>query len=103
MSHELEVGYSARRLFEFLNDRQIGALTRKAVAAGVHTDLTVSPDVSFDWHSRAIAKVMGHQTLGAALRMINPILAHFTHQPEPEFGIPPVSATPADNLAGTGD
>jgi len=83
LSHELEVGYSARRLFEFLNDRQIGALTRRAVAAGVPKDLTSSPDVSFDWHSRAIAKVMGNSTLGGALRLINPMLARFAGQPEP--------------------
>ena len=101
LSHELEVGYSARRLFEFLNDRQIGVLTRQAVAVGVHTDLMNSPDVSFDWHSRAIAKVMGHSALGGALRLINPILARFANQPELE--IPLVSPAPADNLAGAGD
>ena len=71
------------------------------MAAGVHTDLMNSPDVSFDWHSRAIAKVMGHSALGGALRLINPILARFANQPELE--IPLVSATPADNLAGAGD
>ena len=101
LSHELEVGYSARRLFEFLSDRQIGALTRQAVAAGVHRELTNSPDVSFDWHSRAIAKVMGHSALGGALRLINPILARFANQSEPEFEIPLVTAAPADNLART--
>ena len=99
LSRELEVGYSARRLFEFLNDLQIGALTRQAVAAGVHIDLTSSPDVSFDWHSRAIAKIMGYPALGGALRLINPILARFANQPEPEFEIPLVSATQADNFA----
>ena len=90
LSRELEVGYSARRLFEFLSDKQIGTLTRQAVASGIHTDLTVSPDVSFDWHSRAIGKVMGHSALGSALRMINPILARFPSQPEPEFEIPQI-------------
>ena len=101
LSHELEVGYSARRLFEFLSDRQIGALTRQAVAAGVHTDLTSSPDVSFDWHSRAIAKVMGHSSLGGALRLINPILARFANQPGPEFDVPLAAAPQADDLART--
>lgn len=90
LAHELEVGYSARRLFEFLNDRQIGSLMRQAVAAGVHTDLMSSPDVSFDWHSRAIAKVMGNSALGGALCLINPLLARFPRQPEPEFAIPVV-------------
>lgn len=101
LSHELEVGYSARRMFEFLNDRQIGALTRQAVAAGLPSDLTDSPDVSFDWHSRAIARVMGNSALGGALRLINPVLARFAGQPEPESIVPVIAATPAEQLATT--
>ena len=101
LAHELEVGYSARRLFEFLSDRQIGVLMRQAVASGVHTDLMSSPDVSFDWHSGAIAKVMGNSALGGALRLINPLLARFTGQPELDFTIPLVPANSADQLAGT--
>ena len=85
LTQELEVGYSARRLFESLNDRQIGTLLRNAGDSGLRGDLVNSPDLSFDWHSKIIGKVMGQPVLGGALRLINPILARLAHPPEPEF------------------
>ena len=38
LSRELEVGYSARRIFEALNDQQISSLVRQAAASGVRYD-----------------------------------------------------------------
>jgi geranylgeranyl reductase family protein len=98
LSRELEVGYSARRLFEFLNDQQIGSLVYQAAHNGIHADLLSSVDTSFDWHSRLIGKVLGHPVLGGALRLINPLLARLARPPEPTPALPPVTGGLPDPL-----
>jgi geranylgeranyl reductase family protein len=103
LSRELEVGYSARRLFEFLSDQQIGSLVYQAANNGIHADLLSSVDTSFDWHSRLIGKVLGHPVLGGALRLINPLLARLARPPEPGYALPPVTGglpDPLINLPG---
>jgi geranylgeranyl reductase family protein len=75
LGRELQVGYSARRLFEFLGDGHISALVEQASKNGFVSSLANSPDVSFDWHSSMIGKIMGHPGLGGLLRLVNPLLA----------------------------
>ena len=79
---EMESGYSARRLYEFLTDRQISSLVRKAAANGFRSELANSSDIQFDWHSRMIAKVMGHPVIGRTLWLMNPLLARLAYHPE---------------------
>ena len=101
LSKELEVGYSARRLFEALNDQQITSLVIQAGARRTHNDLLNSGEVSFDWHSRIIGKIIGHPVLGSALRLINPLLARMAQTsdqlsdqiPDPSFSFLPVTAS----------
>ena len=83
LSDELEVGYSARRVFEFLGDSHINSLIQQASKNGFVAELANSPDVSFDWHSSMIGKIMGHPTLGGMLRLVNPLLARMARAPEP--------------------
>ena len=83
LARELDIGYSARRLYEYLNDQQISSLVNQASSNGIRSDLVNSTDVSFDWHSRMIGKVMGHPALGSALRLINPLLARLACRPDP--------------------
>ena len=83
LSNELEVGYSARRVFEFLGDSQISSLICQAGKNGFVSELVASSDVSFDWHSSMIGKIMGHPTLGGVLRLVNPLLARMTKPPVP--------------------
>ena len=99
LSRELEIGYSARRLFEALNDRQISSLVRQASANGTGSELVNSPEVSFDWHGRTIGKVMGHPVLGGALSLINPLLARLARPPDPAFVLPMVANSRPDSLA----
>ena len=82
LSNELEVGYSARRAFEYLGDSHIGSLINQAGSNGFAAELANSPDVSFDWHSSMIGKVMGHPTLGGVLKLVNPLLARMAKVPE---------------------
>ena len=110
LSKELEIGYSARRLFESLNDQQITSLVIQAGAKGTHNDLLNSGGVSFDWHSRLIGRIISHPVLGNALGLINPLLARLAQSPEqlrdqfcgqisePSFGFPPVATSQSDTL-----
>jgi flavin-dependent dehydrogenase len=81
LSRELEMGYSARRLYEFLTDQQISSLVRKAASNGIPAELVTSAGPSFDWHSHMIAKVISHPVLGRALRLVNPVLARLAYSP----------------------
>ena len=75
LSHEMEVGYSARRLFELLKDCQINFLMHAITSNGIYKELVDLQSLSFDWHSGVISKVMNHPMLGKALTFINPVLA----------------------------
>ena len=89
LSNELEVGYSARRVFEYLGDSHISSLINQASVSGFAADLADSPDVSFDWHSSMIGKIIGHPTLGIVLRLANPLLARIAKSPELNEVFPP--------------
>jgi len=92
LSNELEVGYSARRVFEYLGDSQISSLIHQASKNGFIAELAGSPDVSFDWHSSMIGKIMGHSTFGAVLRLVNPLLARMARPQEAAEIFPPEAA-----------
>lgn len=97
LSTELEVGYSARRVFEYLGDSHISSLIHQASNNGFIAELADSPDVSFDWHSSMISKIMGHPTLGGMLRLVNPLLARMARSPEPAEIF-----SPEESMAETG-
>ena len=82
LSNELEVGYSARRAFEYLGDSHISSLINQVGSNGFVAELANSTDVSFDWHSSMIGKIMGHPTLGGVLKLVNPLLARMAQVPE---------------------
>lgn len=103
LSQELEVGYSARRLFEFLSDQQIASLVEQAGANGFRTELASSSDICFDWHSRIITKVLGHPALGGALRVINPLLARLARPPDFSYGTPAASGSLPGPVPDTSD
>ena len=105
LSTELEVGYSARRVFEYLGDSHISSLIHQASNNGFIAELADSPDVSFDWHSSMIGKIMGHPTLGGVLRLVNPLLARMARPPEPTeifFSEQPEAVESEVSMAETG-
>ncbi len=81
LGQELETGYSARRMYEYMSDGQISSLARQADRNGLHQELINSPELSFDWHSQMIDKVMHHPILGGMLGLVNPLLATLAHRP----------------------
>ena len=82
LGQELETGYSARRMYEYMSDSQISSLARQADRNGLHQELINSPELSFDWHSQMIDKVLHHPILGGMLRLVNPFLATLAHRPD---------------------
>ena len=101
LSHELETGYSARRLYEFLTDQQISSLIRQAGANGVYEDLTNSAESAFDWHSQLIGKLMNNPAIYGVLRLINPLLAKLAPPPDISLALVPSRPNGADPLART--
>jgi digeranylgeranylglycerophospholipid reductase len=86
LSNELEAGYSARRVYEFLTDQQISLLVRQAEASGLPEEIANSSELSFDWHSQIIAKAVGHPVLNSVLRLVNPLLAKLAPIPDTPLG-----------------
>ena len=75
LSQEIEIGYSARRIFEVLGDRQMDFLMHGIATNGIYKELVESRVVSFDWHGEVITKVMGHPVVGKTITLVNPFLA----------------------------
>ena len=74
LTRELEIGNSVRRFFEVAKDRQIDFLMHTIASNGIYKDLVNSKSLSFDWHSRAVLKLMGHPVISKALSFISPAL-----------------------------
>ena len=58
LGQELMIGYRARKLFERLSDQQIDHLFDVIEKNHIDAALLEAKDVSFDWHSRAIIKLL---------------------------------------------
>ncbi len=74
LAHEMDVGYSARRMFEVLKDWQINLLMHMFASDRVFEELADLQSLSFDWHSGVIARLMDHPMLNRAITFINPVL-----------------------------
>ncbi len=66
MGQELKVGYWARKLFEHLSDKQIDKIFEIVKASGIDDALLKAKDLSFDWHSKAVLRLMGYRVLARA-------------------------------------
>ena len=53
---ELRSGYIARRIYEKLSNRQIEYIFNIIESKGIKESLLRSPDISFDWHRKAIIR-----------------------------------------------
>ncbi|MBM3941477.1 MAG: geranylgeranyl reductase family protein [SAR202 cluster bacterium] len=74
LAAELDAGYAARRIYEFLSDQQINFLVRQAGSQSLRAQITGWAGQSFDWHSQVINRLVGHPALGGALQWMNPLL-----------------------------
>jgi len=67
---ELKIGYWARKLFERLSDRQIDRIFDIVKANGIDEALLKAKDLSFDWHSQAILRLIGYKVVSKAIEVI---------------------------------
>ena len=83
---EMDVGYLARKAFEYLDDGQIDALLDALVSRGVHRDVVASSEFAFDWHSRMILKALRHRRINGLLRTfgqgVTPLLTRLAKSAE---------------------
>jgi digeranylgeranylglycerophospholipid reductase len=83
---ELDVGYLARKAFEYLDDGQIDTLLDTLVSRGVHRDVVSSNEFAFDWHSRMILKALRHRRMNGLLRTfgqgVTPLLTRLAKSAE---------------------
>ncbi len=70
LGRELKVDYWARRLFERLDDRQIDRVFDIVKDYGIDKALLRAQDLSFDWHSQAILRLMGYGVLAKAVNVV---------------------------------
>ncbi len=63
IGRELSIGYWTRQLYERMNDGQIDRLFDMAKANGLDTALQQAEDLSFDWHSKAILRLLKDKAL----------------------------------------
>ena len=76
----MEIGYSARRIFEGLRDCQIDFLMHAIGTNDIYKEIVGSKALSFDWNSGLITRLLGNQLVSKALTYINPLLAGMVPQ-----------------------
>ena len=70
LGRELKIGYWARILFERLSDRQIDRIFEIVKANGIDEALLKAEDLSFDWHSKTVLRLIGYQMVSKAINVI---------------------------------
>jgi flavin-dependent dehydrogenase len=68
LGRELRICYWGRKFYEHLNDRQIDRIFDIIKTNGIDDALLKADDLSFDWHGKAILRLVGQRVLGRALR-----------------------------------
>jgi geranylgeranyl reductase family protein len=70
LGQELRIDYYARKFYERLNDRHINKIFDIISSNGIDEALLKAEDLSFDWHGKAVLRLMGHRTISKALEMM---------------------------------
>lgn len=70
LGRELRVGYWTRKLLERLNERQIDRIFNIIKSRGIDRSLLAAEELSFDWHSRTILRILKYQTITRAMNLI---------------------------------
>ncbi|OGO33296.1 MAG: hypothetical protein A2Z29_05340 [Chloroflexi bacterium RBG_16_56_11] len=70
LGRELRTGYWARKLFERLGEKKIDRLFEIVRAGGIDEAMLRARDLSFDWHSRTIMRLLKYQMVTKTLNII---------------------------------
>lgn len=79
LGRELEIGYYTRKFYEHLNDWQIDKIFDIMISNGIDEALLKARDLSFDWHSKALLRLMGNVTASTALKAMKIPFYHPRH------------------------
>ncbi len=67
LGRELKICYWGRKLYEHLNDQQIDRIFDIIKTNGIDDTLLKADDLSFDWHGKAILRLVGQKVLAKTL------------------------------------
>ncbi len=70
LGRELEIDYYARKFYERLSDQRVDRLFDIIKSNGIDEALLKAKDLSFDWHGKAVLRLMGHRAVAKALEMM---------------------------------
>ncbi|GAF84789.1 unnamed protein product, partial [marine sediment metagenome] len=70
LGRELEIDYYARKFYQRLSDQQIDRIFDIIKSHGIDEALLKAKDLSFDWHSGAVLRLMGQQAVAKALEVM---------------------------------
>ncbi len=70
LGRELRTGYRARKLYERLNNRQIDRIFDIIKVNAIDEALLKADDLSFDWHGAVVLRLIGHQALTRAFKVM---------------------------------
>ena len=70
LGRELEIDYYARKFYERLGDQRIDTIFDIMKSHGIDEALLKAKDLSFDWHSGAVLRLMGHRAVAKALEVM---------------------------------
>ena len=70
LGQELKIGYYARKFYERLSDRHIDRIFDIIKSNGIDDALLKAEDLSFDWHGKAVLRLMGHRAISKALEIM---------------------------------
>ncbi|GAI66731.1 unnamed protein product, partial [marine sediment metagenome] len=66
----LGIDYYARKFYERLSDQRIDRIFDIIKSNGIDEALLKARDLSFDWHGKAVLRLVGHQALSKALKIM---------------------------------
>jgi len=70
LGRELEIDYYARKFYQRLGDQRIDKLFDIIKSNGIDEALLKAKDLSFDWHGKAVLRLMGQRAVAKALEMM---------------------------------
>ena len=70
LGRELRMGYWARRMYEHIGNRRIDRIFKIVKAGGIDTALLKANDLSFDWHSRTIMRLLRYWIMAGTLNIV---------------------------------
>jgi len=70
LGRELGIDYYARKFYERLSDQRIDRIFDIIKSNSIDEALLEARDLSFDWHGKAVLRLVGHRALSKALKIM---------------------------------